>query len=193
MSTPDKYNSINWHEYVYYDETSPTFLRWKVDRRVGPSRSAVKRAAGDVAGGVDKVGYAIIVLNRKSYRAHRVIWCLFQGTIDPELQIDHVDGDKSNNNIENLRLVTRTTNQRNRNSQYNSSTGVNGVSLSTDGKGYRYYVSSWRSIHGKCKQKCFSILKLGEAEAFRLACEHRKRIIEELNSQGAGYTNRHGG
>lgn len=63
----------------------------------------------------------------------------------------------------------------------------------TTGNGrYHYYVAHWCDIDGEYQGKYFSIDKLGESEAFRLACEYRQQRIEELNAQGAGYTARHG-
>lgn len=47
-------------------------------------------------------------------------------------------------------------------------------------------------INGKKKCKFYSVNVRGEDEAFRLACEWRAKMIEEMNSQGAGYTEMHG-
>ncbi|MHB9331899.1 HNH endonuclease signature motif containing protein [Phytobacter ursingii] len=46
--------------------------------------------------------------------AHRVIWILFHGDIPDGMQVDHMDGNRINNNISNLRLVTNQENQHNR-------------------------------------------------------------------------------
>lgn len=82
-----------------------------------------------------------------------------------------------------------------RQSKINQS-GVTGVKLqeNTDRKGqpYYYYVAFWRNLDGTESHKCFSVSKIGDSEAFRLACEYRAKMIEELNAQGAGYTERHG-
>lgn len=51
--------------------------------------------------------------NGKEYRAHRVIWSLFNGEIPEGMLIDHIDGNKQNNKIDNLRLATRTQNNAN--------------------------------------------------------------------------------
>lgn len=194
MKKMDKYNAINWSDYVYYDETSPSFLRWKVDRRGGKVGQILVKAAGEDAGSsVGNYGYFQMGLFGVRYLNHRVIWVLFHGSIDPEMQIDHKDGNRGNNSIDNLRLVTSDINSRNQSVHCNNTTGATGVSRMSTNKGrYHYYIAHWNAFNGKQKQKCFSILKLGELEAFRLACEYRQQIIGELNSQGAGYTERHG-
>lgn len=45
-------------------------------------------------------------------RAHRVVYETFVGKIKQGLEIDHIDGDKHNNNISNLRMVTRSENMK---------------------------------------------------------------------------------
>lgn len=147
---------------------------------------------GQVAGSFDHYGYSTTKLFGKVYKNHRIIWLLFNDWVDSELQIDHIDGDVGNNNVNNIRLVSRTVNNRNGALQCNNTTGITGVCPRIDVNGRYYYTANWTTVNGKRKQKSFSILKLGESEAFRLACEYREKMIEELNSQGAGYTERHG-
>lgn len=50
-------------------------------------------------------------INKKAYLAHRVIWLMIHGQWPDE--IDHIDGNPSNNKIENLRSVTRQENTKN--------------------------------------------------------------------------------
>ena len=54
---------------------------------------------------VDKDGYYSVYLSGKHYRAHRIIAKTFLGDF-PELQINHKDGNKQNNNIKNLEWCT---------------------------------------------------------------------------------------
>lgn len=186
------YNTVKWEDIVYYDETSPTFLRWKVERRVGKGGCTVKMATGDVAGTVALLRYSSIRLFGNAYMNHRIIWVLFHGWVDPEIQIDHIDGNVDNNKIDNLRLVSHSANNRNSAIRCNNTTGITGVALHNDRGSRYYYTAQWYTIDGKLKKKYFSISNLGETEAFRLACEYRKKMIEELNSLGAGYSERHG-
>lgn len=70
-----------------------------------------------------------------------------------------------------------------------NSTGVVGVCLQQPKSGERFS-AYW--YDNKVKSKSFSTHKYGYEEAFRLACEYRTKMIEELNAQGAGYSPTHG-
>ena len=69
---------------------------------------------GKPAGTIHHSGYRTIKINDVSYPAHRLIWLYHNGSIDENLQIDHIDGNKNNNSIENLRLITAQENCYNR-------------------------------------------------------------------------------
>lgn len=71
-------------------------------------------------------GYRMIMVNRKQYPAHRIVWLYFHGRI-PEHRIDHINGDKSDNRIENLRHVTAQRCRRNIGNPKNNKSGVKGV------------------------------------------------------------------
>lgn len=58
-------------------------------------------------------GYWAIKVKQVKYLAHRLIWIYVYGSIDKDLVIDHIDGNKLNNKIENLRLVTNRENLHN--------------------------------------------------------------------------------
>lgn len=79
--------------------------------------------AGKAAGYRSKRGYWQITIAKKHYWCHRVIWKLVHG-YDPR-EIDHINGDKSDNRISNLRDVGRSQNNRNKpNSPPSGCTGV---------------------------------------------------------------------
>lgn len=181
---------INWADYFFYDESSPTFLRWKVVIRSGRNRR-IMRDIGDIAGNLNKrLRYSQVQLDSQVYSVHRIIWELHNHKIPDNMVLDHIDGNTKNNNILNLRLVSKIVNMRNQKKPINNSSGHTGVSL-METKGLSYWIASWRNLDGKFKQKCFSVNKLGH-EAKELAVAYRKQMIAELNKQNAGYTERYG-
>lgn len=57
--------------------------------------------------------FDVHVKNHKTVRLHRLIWETFNGEIPKGYEIDHIDGDTSNNSLSNLRCVTHLENIRN--------------------------------------------------------------------------------
>lgn len=192
------YNSIDWSSKFYYDPTSPTGLRWKVDNRVNNPKC--KRNAGDVAGSTRTakgMTYSTVSYDNSNYFAHRVIWIIHNGYLDNDLVIDHIDG--FDNNIENLRVVKQVNNNRNASIRKDNNTGVCGAYFTATKKQgfgiYTYATAQWKeNLDGefKCKVKHFSVKKHGLLQAFAMACKYREDKIEELNSLGYGYTENHG-
>lgn len=92
---------IDYSQYVYYDETSPTCLRWKVDR----STVTIKDS---VAGYVSKINGVVtggnITVCGKDYQIHRVVRTLHHGEIPERGNLFYKDKDKSNFKISNLEL-----------------------------------------------------------------------------------------
>ena len=70
------------------------------------------RKIGDVVGSLKQNGYLNIYLNKKIYLAHRLAWLYVYGQL-PKLQIDHINGIKTDNRISNLRLSTASQNAQN--------------------------------------------------------------------------------
>jgi len=67
---------------------------------------------------VNNIGYKQIFAYKnsklqRSYLVHRLVWMAFNGDIPAGLEIDHIDRDKKNNCLSNLRLVTRSENMMN--------------------------------------------------------------------------------
>lgn len=182
------YDSINWSDYFIYDITSPTCLRWREDN---PNNECNLPLAvrGKPAGALSSLISSQVDLNYESYLVHRVIMCLHGHVVHGKV-VDHIDGNPHNNLYPNLRLVSRSVNGRNLKLSVANKSGVNGVRL--DSKNNRY-VASYNNLVSKTISKYFSIKKLGQDEAFRLACEWRLEKLKELNEKGAGYTERHMG
>lgn len=82
--------------------------------------------AGAKAGYLSPVGYFIVSFKGVSHLLHRLAWVLYTGEW-PDGFIDHIDKDKLNNKISNLRVSSREQNGRNSNSRKNSSSKYLGV------------------------------------------------------------------
>lgn len=93
-------------------------------------KSRNSRYVGKSAGTINSKGYIKIQLNGKMYSAHRLIYQIIHSIdiLPTDIQIDHIDGDKQNNNPSNLRLATNQDNQRNVKIQRNNTSGFKGVS-----------------------------------------------------------------
>jgi hypothetical protein len=99
--------------------------------------------AGKPAGCLKKnQGYMYINLMQTQYLAHRLVYAWHYGNDLGDNQIDHIDGDKCNNRIENLRLATEVENGQNRGKQKNNTTGFKGVTYSKHDKKYQAQIHS---------------------------------------------------
>ena len=83
------------------------------------------RRSGRKGGSVNKQGYKVICVDYKIYKAHRLIF-LYHNDYLPE-QIDHADGNKLNNKIENLRAADNSKNGMNRGMMCNNTSGAKNV------------------------------------------------------------------
>lgn len=73
-----------------------------------------------------KEGYKVGAIDFCTMRAHRVIWALVHGAWPPE-QVDHINGDRSDNRLANLRLVSDQQNKMNAKRRADNPSGVTGV------------------------------------------------------------------
>ena len=76
----------------------------------------------------DKDGYILNFINGKLYREHRLIWLYVNGEM-PKGILDHINRVKSDNRIENLRVVNHSENKQNTTKQINNKSGFKGVWL----------------------------------------------------------------
>ena len=76
-------------------------------------------------------GYLLVNLcedaTKKTFTVHRMVACAFINNPDDKLCVDHIDNDKTNNNISNLRFATSKENNQNRKLSSNNTSKVKGV------------------------------------------------------------------
>lgn len=95
---------------------------------------------GTIAGALDKNGYINIRVLRKLYKAHRLAWFYVHG-VWPEMDLDHIDGDKTNNSLGNLRLATSAQNVANSGVRSDSISGIKGVKKRNDCNKWRAQIT----------------------------------------------------
>lgn len=117
----------------FFKKTSE-FLRWN------------GRYAGKVAFSINTTGYRDGMIFRKVYRAHQVAWALHYGEW-PHGPIDHINGVRDDNRIENLRIVTPSENSRNRKQSKRNKTGATGVVEFKPGRWRAYIGTDAGNIH----------------------------------------------
>lgn len=80
-----------------------------------------------LAGTKNNRGYIKVTVNGVQLYAHRIVWEMHNGAIPDEMEIDHINHDRSDNRIENLRLVRRSENAMNLSRAKNNKTGFTDV------------------------------------------------------------------
>lgn len=101
--------------------------------------------AGEVVGSLQPDGYRTVRVNYTVHPVHRIIFVMHHGYV-PE-QVDHIDGDRSNNRIENLRAATPITNGYNRKNGVNNTSGTKGVTWHVSNKKWQVRIN----VNGKRK------------------------------------------
>lgn len=115
-----------------------------------------------------------------AYQAHRVAWAIYYGNW-PSTQIDHINGDRKNNKIENLRDVTQQENCRNLGMRSDNSSGHVGVAWFERDQRWRAYIT----VGGKQVHLGYYV-SIGEAVAARLTAttvngfhaNHGRKMLE---------------
>ena len=103
---------------LHYDQETGIFT-WKV-------RTSTRVKVGDAAGCPGGDGYLQIRIQSRLYQAHRLAWLYMNGEW-PTDQIDHINRNRSDNRIANLREVTNKQNMQNAGKSSNNTSGHTGV------------------------------------------------------------------
>lgn len=121
-------------------------------------------------------GYLNGRLFKRAVLAHRAIWAVVYGRW-PRQQIDHIDGDKSNNSLRNLRQVSQADNLRNTKMNCDNKSGHTGVYWVNKTKKWQAQIYSGRAINLGSFDKFDDAVKarLDAEEKFGFHPNHGKR------------------
>jgi hypothetical protein len=132
--------------------------------------------SGKLSGYVDIQGYVIIQINYNKYKAHRLVFLWENGEFPPKM-VDHIDGNRANNKLSNLRYCDNQQNQRNRKRSSDNTSGHKGVSWDNS-KG------RWRvTIRLDNSRKHLGYYKDLE-QAAKVACKAQAKHFKEFNYTG---------
>jgi hypothetical protein len=143
-------------------------LYWR--ERPKQSRANITRPIN----GMDRRGYPKAKVNGRCITVHRIVWCMVHGDW-PEGEIDHINGNRADNRIENLRLVTRRQNALNIGLNAQNTSGYKGVHWCPSPKGRH-----WRAmIRSGGKRHHLGHFATAE-EAYAAYCDAAKRLHGEF-------------
>jgi hypothetical protein len=116
---------------------------------------------GGKAGCVNSAGYLTVGINFKKYLVHRIVWAMHGK--DPVGLIDHINSDKLDNRIENLRAADHVINTRNAKLRRDSTSGIKGVSWRKQDKKWAGQVwhegRLYRAGYFKDKDECAAAVR----------------------------------
>ncbi|HCQ2951016.1 TPA: HNH endonuclease [Escherichia coli] len=111
MTSQSYFNSL----YIYNPKTGVILNRW--NRKENTTKF--------------KNGYIKLSLGNEQWLAHRVAWIIHFGSIPEGMEVDHINHDKADNRIDNLRIVSHSKNMKNVKLKKSNKTGFCGVHLDT--------------------------------------------------------------
>ena len=145
-------------------------LIWRIDRKG-------KAKAGVVAGCVGRDGYTVLCIFNRQYSAHRIVWLLAYGEDNVDKEIDHIDHNRRNNRLDNLRLAATSNNQHNAQISSRNTSGIKGVSWDNTSRRWRAMVM----LNGKMHRFGTHLTKEAAAQA---VIEGRERLHREYTCHG---------
>jgi hypothetical protein len=169
-------------DFIYYDPNSSTKIRAKVD--IPMPNGGVRQKAGSEMGCFNKsTGRSVVRFKGVGYYVSRVV-CVLHGVDPTGKLVDHINGDCSDDRIENLRLTTPVGNARNTVKPKKSNTGVVGV---YEQKTKNTFLVAHRD-NGCTKTKRFRFTEETRDVVFKEAVEYRMKIVRDSEEV---YSDRH--
>lgn len=132
-----KVGQVNFNEIFAYEGGN---LYWA-------KKISDKIVIGNLAGWVKWNGYRLVSVKGVTLPVHHVVWHMFNGSfIEQGLDIDHINGDRSDNRVENLRAVSRSDNLMNK-SSYGKTSPYRGVYKHKSGRFYVRFRKEYLGIY----------------------------------------------
>jgi hypothetical protein len=122
-------NKDFFSKYLSYDPETGS-IKWKVNRK-GPAR------AGQEAGSLHRHGYIQVGIEGKTYLAHRIAITMSGILILDNDQIDHINCDRRDNSLKNLRVATHAQNCQNATKRKDNKSGFKGVGFDKNRRKWR--------------------------------------------------------
>lgn len=136
-----------------------TFLAEKL--RYEPSEGKFYWLDSGEEAGYNKMGYRYLMVDGTEYAVHHLVWFYEKGEWPEDKDVDHINMNRSDNLICNLRLASRSQNMLNTKAHKDSSTGVKGIVKRENGK-YSVRIT----VNGKYKCfGCYDSLEFAELVA----------------------------
>lgn len=157
---------------LHYDQLTGAFT-W--NNFSGRMKHGGNRRHGGPAGSLNNVGYIQIWIDGQSYKAHRLGWFYVHGEW-PSGQIDHINGNRADNRIVNLREATHSQNCANSGKTKKNRSGVRGVSWRGDRRRWRARINyQGKKFH------------LGYFHSIDEAAEHYRQAARQLFGEFANF------
>lgn len=162
-------------EIFYYDKEEGGLRFKSKPPNCQENRRWNTRYASKLCGSANNRGYLHVKLFKKKFKVHRLVFLFHKGFM-PEF-IDHIDGDKLNNRIENLRAVTKGENNQNAKIASSNTSGAKGVSWH---KQHRKWYATLR-----CDKKVYFLgLYTDFEEAVQVVKGARERLHGDYHNHG---------
>jgi hypothetical protein len=150
-----------------------------IDIHTGSATWKKTHFKGKKAGTINSKGYVVIQVDGVMLALHRIIWTLAHG--NPLTFIDHINGIRDDNRIENLRLASNSYNQANARLRTNNTSGFRGVYWEANIQKYSARIKKDRVSHyiGAYDTKY---------EAYEAYCKAAKQLFGDFAYTGTAVT-----